>query len=228
MIDLFTWSTPNGYKISIALEELGLPYEVHPVDIGRGEQFAPEFLAISPNNRIPAIIDRDGPGGRPLSLFESGAILLYLADKTGKLISADPAQRWAATEWLAFQIAGIGPMFGQLGHFRRYAKEKLPYAIERYTNEVNRLSRVLDGRLAKVEYLAGDYSIADIAVYPWVRRPEAYGLDYSTLPNLSRWLTAISARPAVQRGLQIPPRTDRPLDDKAHEILFGSKQYQPR
>ena len=225
MIDLFTWATPNGYKISIALEEVGLPYTAHLVDIGRGAQFAPEFLAISPNNKIPAITDRDGPGGRPLSLFESAAILLYLADKTGKLMPADAAQRWTAIQWLAFQVAHVGPMLGQLGHFRNYAKDKLPYAIERYTNEVGRLYGVLDKRLATVEYLAGEYSVADIAVYPWLRAPDAYGIELAKYPNVARWRSAVAERPAVKRGLAVPPRVDRPMDDHAREILFGSKQY---
>ena len=225
MIDLFTWATPNGYKISIALEELALPYTVHPVDIGRGEQFAPEFLAISANNKIPAITDRDGPGGQPLSLFESAAILLYLAYKTGKLLPADPAHRWTAIQWLAFQVGHVGPMLGQLGHFRMYAKDKVPYAIDRYTNEVNRLYGVLDKRLAAVEYLAGEYSVADIAVYPWLRTPDAYGIEIEKYPHVARWRSAVAERPAVKRGLAVPPRQDRPIDDHAREVLFGSKQY---
>ena len=225
MIDLFTWATPNGHKISIALEELGLPYEVHPVDIGRGQQFTPEFLAISPNNKIPAIIDRDGPGGRPLSLFESAAILLYLADKTGKLLPSEPAGRWAAVEWLAFQVANVGPMLGQLGHFRMYAKDKLPYAIDRYTSEVNRIYGVLDKRLGAAEYLAGEYSIADISVLPWLRRPDVYGIELDRYPNVARWRTAVEQRPAVIRGLAVPPRLDWPMDDEAREALFGSRQY---
>ncbi len=224
MIDLYTWATPNGQKVSIALEELGLPYAVHPVDIGRGEQFAPSFLAISPNNKIPAIVDRDGPGGHPLSLFESGAILLYLADRTGRLLPSEPAARWAAVQWLMFQMGAVGPMLGQSGHFRHYAPEKIPYAIERYTNEANRLYRVLDTRLGEVEYLAGEYSIADISVFPWLRSPEAHGVDLDGLQNVARWRAAIAARPAVVRGLAVPPRTERPLDDAAREALFGKQQ----
>ncbi len=232
MIELHSWPTPNGHKVHIMLEETGLPYEVHPVDIGAGAQFDPAFLAISPNNKIPAIVDRDGPGGRPISLFESGAILLYLAEKTGKLLPADPYVRWSAVEWLMFQMGSIGPMFGQLGHFKNYAPEKIPYAIERYTNEVGRLHRVLDRRLAAAPYLAGsDYSIADIAVWPWVRSASSKGEKIAAdLPNVRRWYAAIDARPAVQRGLAVLSERQRsgPMDEKAREILFGKKQYETR
>jgi GST-like protein len=232
MIELHSWPTPNGHKVHIMLEETGLPYEVHPVDIGAGAQFAPAFLAISPNNKIPAIVDLDGPGGRRISLFESGAILLYLADKTGKLLPAEPHARWAAVEWLMFQMGSIGPMFGQYGHFNNYAPEKIPYAIERYTNEVGRLYRVLQRRLSAVPWLAGDeYSIADIAVWPWVRsnsrKGEKIGAD---LPHVRRWYDAVDARPAVQRGIAVLNERQRqgPIDAEAREILFGKKQYEAR
>jgi len=232
MIEVHSWPTPNGHKVHVMLEETGLPYEVHPVDIGSGAQFDPGFLAISPNNKIPAIVDRDGPGGRPISLFESGAILLYLAEKTGKLLPADPHARWAAVEWLMFQMGNIGPMFGQYNHFNKYAPEKIPYAVERYTNEVGRLYRVLDRRLGAAAWLAGDeYSVADIAVFPWVRsnsrKGEKLGAD---LPNVRRWYAAIDARPAVQRGLAVLSDRQRtgPMDAKARENLFGKKQYEAR
>ena len=229
MIDLYTWTTPNGFKISIALEELGLPYKVVPVDIGRGAQFAPEFLRISPNNKIPAIVDHEGPGGRPLSLFESGAILLYLAEKTGRLLPADPARRWAATEWLFFQMASVGPMLGQAGHFRNYAPEKIPYAIDRYTSEAKRLYGVLDRRLADHDYLADEYSVADIAVFPWLRKPEVHGIDLGDYPGVARWRDAIAARPAVERGFKVPEVTSLPATDpQARENLFGKKQYERR
>jgi GST-like protein len=232
MIELHSWPTPNGHKVHIMLEETGLPYEVHPVDIGAGAQFDPAFLAISPNNKIPAIVDRDGPGGRPISLFESGAILLYLAEKTGKLLPADPHARWAAVEWLMFQMGSIGPMFGQYGHFNNYAPEKIPYAIERYTNEAARLYRVLERRLAAVPWLAGDeYSIADIAVFPWVRSNTGKGEKLAAdLPHVRRWYEANDARPAVQRGLAVLSDRQRtgPIDEKTRENLFGKKQYEAR
>ncbi len=183
-IQLWSWPTPNGQKVHIALEELALPYALVPVDIGAGEQFKPEFLAITPNHRIPAIVDPDGPGGRPLSLFESGAILIYLAEKAGRLIPADPAARYVCLQWLMFQMGGVGPMFGQYNHFAAYAPEKLPYAIERYTNEVARLHRVLEKRLEQSPYLAGEeYSIADIATFPWLRYPDRRGIDLSAYPG---------------------------------------------
>jgi GST-like protein len=200
MIDLYTWSTPNGRKVSIMLEEIGLPYEVHPIDIGRREQFAPDFLKISPNNRIPAIVDRD----TGMSLFESGAILMYLADKTGKLMPRQGEPYWRTIEWLMWQMGGVGPMFGQVHHFVRYNKGKAPYAEERYLEEARRLYRVLDGRLGAVEYLAGDYSIADIATWPWVSRYEWQTIDLKDYPNVLRWYRAIAARPAVQKGYHVP------------------------
>jgi GSH-dependent disulfide-bond oxidoreductase len=204
MIDLHTWSTPNGRKVSIMLEEVGLPYRVHAVNIGKDEQFRPEFLAISPNNKIPAIVDDEGPGGKPLSLFESGAILIYLGEKTGRLIPKDPATRFAALQWLMFQMGGLGPMLGQTHHFLRQAKEEVPYAINRYKTETRRLYGVLEKRLGEAEYLAGEYSIADIASYPWVARHEWHQIALADFPNVKRWYDAIGARPAVQKGMQVP------------------------
>jgi GST-like protein len=205
MIDLYTWSTPNGRKVSIMLEEIALQYFVHPIDISKNQQFTPDFIAINPNSKIPAIVDTDGPGGRPLAIFESGAILIYLAEKTGKLLPAAPAARIETLEWLMFQMAGVGPMFGQRHHFYRAAPEKVPYALERYTKETHRLYGVLDQRLAAHEYLAGDaYSIADIATYPWVARWEWHDLDWAKFPNVERWFKALGARPAVQRGMAVP------------------------
>lgn len=225
MIDLYYWPTPNGLKISIMLEEVGLPYKVIPVNIGRGEQFTPEFLAISPNNRIPAIVDHDpAGGGAPISVFESGAILLYLAEKTGKLMPPDLRARYEVTQWLMWQMAGLGPMSGQLGHFRSFAPEKIPYAIERYTKEVLRLYRVMDTRLADRPFLAGEYSIADIASFPWASAHERYELSIDELPNLKRWMEAIRARPAVARGLAVGEELkNQTLDATARQWLFGDK-----
>ena len=227
MIDVYFWPTPNGYKITIALEEMGLPYRVVPIDIGHGEQFKPEFLKISPNNRMPAIVDSDGPGGKPISIFESGAILLYLAEKSGKLMPADARGRYNALEWLMFQMASVGPMLGQAHHFRRYAPEQIQYAIDRYTNEATRIYGVIDKRLSEVAYLAGDYSIADIATYPWLRHHRAQGQDLADFPNLKRWYDAIEARPAVQRGLaHLADKVRRePPKGEEWEILFGKKQF---
>jgi GST-like protein len=202
MIDLYTWSTPNGRKVSIMLEECGLDYAAHPVDITKDEQFRPEFLKISPNNRIPAIVDRDN--GR--SLFESGAILLYLADKTGRFMPKDPAGYWNAMQWLMWQMGGIGPMIGQVHHFLRQAKGKAPYAEERYSKEAHRLYGVLDKRLAEAEYMAGAYSIADIATWPWISRFEWHQVDIAKYPNVLRWYKAIAARPAVEKGYHVPVR----------------------
>ena len=204
MIELHTWSTPNGRKVSIMLEELGLPYSVHPVNIGKDEQFRPEFLAISPNNKIPAIVDPDGPGGKRFALFESGAILIYLGEKTERLIPTDPATRYAALQWLMFQMGGLGPMLGQTHHFLRAAPEPVPYAIKRYKDETRRLYGVLDKRLAEAEHLAGEYSIADVASYPWVARHEWHQIELGDFPNVKRWYDAIGARPAVQRGMKVP------------------------
>jgi len=203
MIQLYTWVTPNGKKVSIMLEELGIPYEVHPVNFGQGDQFKPEYLAINPNNKIPAIIDPDGPGGKPFTLFESGAILMYLAEKSGKFWPADMRQRYTVIQWLMFQMGGVGPMFGQANYFYRL-KEKVPYAIERFHKEARRLYNVLDQELARKEYLAGEYSIADIATYPWVWRHEIHQVKLEEYPNVKRWYDEISARPAVQRGMEIP------------------------
>ena len=204
MIELHTWSTPNGRKVSIMLEELGLPYSVHPVNIGKDEQFRPEFLAISPNNKIPAIVDPDGPGGKRFALFESGAILIYLGEKTERFVPKDPATRYVALQWLMFQMGGLGPMLGQTHHFLRAAPEPVPYAIKRYKDETRRLYGVLDKRLAEAEHLAGEYSIADIASYPWVARHEWHQIELGDFPNVKRWYDKIGARPAVQRGMKVP------------------------
>ncbi len=231
MIDVWTWPTPNGHKVHIALEELAIPYTVIPVNIGGGDQFKPEFLAITPNHRIPAIVDHEGVGGRKVTLFELGAILIYLAEKAGRLIPADPLERLACLQWLMFQMGGVGPMFGQYNHFAAYAPEQLPYAIERYTNEVKRLHRVLDKRLADAEYLAGgEYSIADIATFPWVRNPERRGVDLADYPHVQRWHDAIAARPAVQRGVEVlaEHRRQGAISDKEREIMFGKTQFAAR
>ena len=204
MIELYTWGTPNGRKVSVMLEECALAYNVHKINIGKDEQFAPEFLKLNPNGKIPAIVDSDGPDGKPISLMESGAILLYLASKTGQLLPADARGRWVVIEWLMFQMASVGPMFGQCHHFLRAAKEQIPYGIERYTREKDRLYAVLDKRLGEQAFLAGDYSIADIATYPWVSRHEWHKTDLAQYPNVKRWFDQISARPAVQRGMLVP------------------------
>ena len=230
-IEAWTWPTPNGHKLHIALEELGLPYTVIPVNIGAGEQFRPDFLAITPNHRIPAIVDPDGPGGKPLHLFESGAILIYLAEKTGRLIPADPAQRYACLQWLMFQMGGVGPMFGQYNHFAAYAPEKLPYAIERYASEVKRLHRVLEKRLSGSEFLAGpEYSIADIATFPWIRNPDRRGIDLADYPAVHRWHDTIAARPAVQRGVAVLADRQRrgQISSAERENLFGTTQFAAR
>jgi len=203
MIQLYTWGTPNGKKVSIMLEEIGLPYEVHPVDLGKGDQHKPEYLAINPNNKIPAIIDSEGPGGKPLTLFESGAILMYLAEKSGKLCPQDMRRRYEVIQWLMFQMGGVGPMFGQANYFFRL-QEKVPYAIERFHKEALRLYGVLDKELGQREYLAGEYSIADIATYPWVGRHEIHQVKLEEFANVKRWFDKISDRPAVQRGMAVP------------------------
>jgi GSH-dependent disulfide-bond oxidoreductase len=228
MIDLYTWPTPNGHKIHIMLEEVGLPYTVHPIDIGAGEQFTSEFLAISPNNRIPAMIDRDGPGGAPYSLFESGAMLVYLAEKTGRLLPTEPRGRYDVLQWLMFQMANIGPMLGQAHHFRGYSREPIPYAVERYSNEARRLYGVLDGRLSRHEFLADEYSIADIATFPWLRSHERQGIDLAEFPAVRRWFDTIAARPAVELGVAVlaDRRREGPMSDAERENLFGSRQYQ--
>ena len=231
MIEVWTWPTPNGHKVHILLEELGLPYKVVPVAIGKGEQFKPEFLAITPNHRIPAIVDPEGPGGKPIQLFESGAIMIYLAEKAGKLIPKDPVDRYVCLQWVVFQMGGVGPMFGQFGHFNMYAAEKIPYAIERYQNEVLRLHRVLDKRLSDSEWLAGsEYSIADIITYPWLRFPERRNVVLSEFPNVKRWFDAIDARPAVQRGCAVLAENQRQgaMTDAEREVMFGKKQFEKR
>ena len=204
MIELYTWVTPNGRKVSIMLEELGLPYEVHPVNLTQGEQFKPEFLAISLNNKIPAIIDRDGPGKKPYSLFESGAILMYLAEKTGSLMPKETAPRYEVIEWLMFQMGGVGPMFGQAHYFLRHSPANELFGRERFLKEVARLYGVMEKRLAESQFLAGDYSIADIATYPWVSRYERHRTKLEDFPSVKRWFDAIGARPAVKRGMEVP------------------------
>ena len=223
MIDLHFWPTPNGLKIKLFLEETGLPYRPVLVDIGKGEQFRPEFLAISPNNRIPAIVDRDpAGGGAPLSLFESGAILLYLAEKTGRFIPSDLRGRALTLQWLFWQVGGLGPMAGQNGHFARYAPEKIPYAIERYTKETNRLYGVLDRQLARGGYIVGDYSIADMACYPWIVPYEAHGQRLEDFPELKRWFNTIHDRPATLRTYtDVEPSYQRPVTDEVRKVLFG-------
>jgi GSH-dependent disulfide-bond oxidoreductase len=204
MIELYTWGTPNGRKASIMLEEVGLAYEVHTVNIGKGEQFKPDYLVLNPNGKIPTIVDREGPGGKPISVFESGAILIYLAEKTGKFLAAEPRARLQALEWLMFQMGGVGPMFGQAHHFLRQAPEQIPYAMERYAKEARRLYGVMERRLGSAAYFAGDYSIADIATFPWVSRHEWHRVDLGEFPNVQRWYQAIAARPAVERGMRVP------------------------
>ena len=207
MIDLYTWTTPNGRKVSIMLEECGLKYNTHAIHIGKDEQFTPQFVAINPNSKIPAIVDNDGPdgtGGKPLTVFESGAILIYLAEKTGQFLAPKGKARSDALQWLMFQMGGVGPIFGQVHHFLRAAKEPVPYAIERYGKEKDRLYSVLDKHLKDHQYLAGEYSIADMATYPWVARYEWHKTDLASVPNVKRWYDAISARPAVQRGMAVP------------------------
>jgi len=230
MIDVYSWATPNGHKVHIMLEECGLPYRVHPINIGAGDQFRPEFLKISPNNKIPAIVDSVGPDGQPISLFESGAILLYLASKTGKLLPKTDRQKFEVLQWLMFQMGGVGPMLGQAHHFRIYAPEKIDYAIQRYTNEAKRLYGVMDKQLATHRYMAGDeYTIADIAIFPWLRSWQNQGVDWADYPHLKKWFDGIAARPAVIRGVQVLADQRKPLvDDKARENMFGAAQYQKR
>ena len=230
MIEVYSWPTPNGHKIHIMLEECGLAYRAHPINIGTGEQFKPEFLAISPNNKIPAIVDSDGPEGKPISLFESGAILLYLASKTGKLLPESTTGRYEVLEWLMFQMGGVGPMLGQAHHFRIYAPEKIEYAVNRYTNEAKRLYGVMDKRLAKSKYIGGaEYSIADIAIFPWLRSWKNQGIDWADYPHLKGWFDEIAARPAVQRGVAVLADLRKPLvDSQARDVLFGAQQYQKR
>lgn len=230
MIDLYSWPTPNGHKIHIMLEECGLPYRVHAVDIGAGDQFQADFLAISPNNKIPALVDSEGPDGQPISLFESGAILLYLAGKTGQFLGETTREKYQTMQWLMFQMGGFGPMLGQAHHFRIYAPEKIDYAYERYTNEAKRLYGVLDKQLAQHTYLAGEfYSIADIACFPWARSAANQGIDWADFPHAKRWFDEIATRPAVQRGVQVLADLRKPLDNQqARSALFGTQQYQKR
>lgn len=226
MINLFYWSTPNGHKITMFLEEAGVPYKITPVNIREGEQLKPDFLRIAPNNRIPAIVD-DAPaeGNEPISLFESGAILLYLADKTGKFIPHDLKGRTETIQWLFWQMAGLGPMAGQNHHFSQYAVEKIPYAIERYVNETARLYGVLNKRLADREFIAGPYSIADMACYPWILLHERQSQNLDDFPHIKRWVETINARPAVQRALAIGEKySSPPMTDEARKILFGKKE----
>jgi len=230
MIDVYSWATPNGHKIHIMLEEVGLEYKAIPIDIGAGDQFTPEFLAISPNNKIPAIIDSDGPDGKPLALFESGAILFYLAEKTGKFLPRDPVGRYTTMQWLMFQMGGVGPMLGQAHHFRIYAPEKIEYAVSRYSNEARRLYGVMDKRLGLTRFLAGnEYSIADIATFPWTRSWKNQGIELDEFPNVKRWFEAIAARPAVVRGVEVLASARKELTgDKQREVLFGAQQYARR
>jgi GST-like protein len=230
MIDVYSWPTPNGHKVHIMLEETGLPYRAHAIDIGAGDQFKPEFLAISPNNKIPAIVDRDGPDGNRISMFESGAILVYLASKTGRFLPEDLREKWSVLQWLMFQMGSIGPMLGQAHHFNIYAPEKLEYAMRRYSREANRLYGVMDKRLGESEYIAtNEYSIADIAIFPWLRSYKNQGVDMDEYPNVKRWFDGIAARPAVQRGVAVLADARQPgMDAKARENLFGAAQYQRR
>ena len=223
MLDVYYWGTPNGLKIKLFLEEAGLAYRIIPVDIGKGEQFRPEFLRISPNNRIPAIVDNEpADGGPPLSLFESGAILLYLAEKIGRFIPADVRGRAQVLQWLFWQVGGLGPMAGQNGHFRHYAPEQVPYAIERYTKETNRLYGVLGRQLEGREYIAGDYSIADMASYPWIVSHERHGQNLDEFPSLKSWFRRIRARPATVRAYEgVTQSYSRRISDEEREILFG-------
>jgi GST-like protein len=229
-IEVYSWATPNGHKVHVMLEECGLSYEAIPVNIGAGEQFRPDFLAISPNNKVPAIVDPQGPDGRPISVFESGAILVYLAAKTGRFLPQGDRARFEVLQWLMFQMGGVGPMLGQAHHFRIYAPEKVPYAIDRYTNEARRLYGVIDKRLAQSEWLGGaEYSIADIATFPWLRSWQNQGIVLEDYPHLKRWFDIIAARPAVQRGVKVLADLRKPgTDDKARENLFGQAQYARR
>lgn len=226
MIDLYYWPTPNGHKIPIMLEECGLPYQVHPINMLKGEQFDPAYLKINPNNKIPSIVDQNGPGGKPYAVFESGAILMYLAEKSGQFMPKDMAARYDVIQWLIFQVANVGPMFGQCGHFLKYAPEKFPYAIDRYQSETKRLYRVMDKRLAQTEYLAGDYSIADMATYPWVKINWFHEINIDEYPNVKKWADAVGARPAVIKGcatLEDVMKLGNP-DKEAFDNLFNKQK----
>ena len=228
MIDLYSWATPNGQKVHIMLEETGIAYTIHWVDIGKGEQFDPEFLKISPSNKIPALVDHDGPGGGLFSVFESGAILIYLAEKTGRFLPKEPRRRSEVLQWLMFQMGTVGPMLGQAHHFRAYAREKIPYAIQRYTNEAGRIYHLLDKHLADHDYLAGDYSIADMAVFPWIRLHGRQGQDLADYPNLNRWFETIGQRPAVMKDMEKLRDDPGQIDDEKWANLWGSEQYKRR
>ena len=230
MIDVYSTATPNGHKVHIMLEECGMPYRVHHIDIGAGDQFKPDFLAISPNNKIPAIVDADGPDGKPISLFESGAILIYLASKANKFLGNSDREKFTTLQWLMFQMGGVGPMLGQAHHFRIYAPEKIEYAYNRYTNEAKRLYGVMDRQLAATPYLAGEnYTIADIATFPWTRSWKNQGIELAEFPNVQRWFDAISERPAVKIGVEVLQALRKPItDDKSRETLFGATQYAKR
>jgi GST-like protein len=234
MIDVYSWATPNGHKVHIMLEEcgfkLGRDWQAHPVNIGTGDQFKPEFLKISPNNKIPALVDPNGPDGKPISLFESGAILLYLAAKTGKFLPKSDRAKFEVLQWLMFQMGGVGPMLGQTHHFRLYAPEKVEYAINRYSNETKRLYGVMNQQLATHKFIAGNqYSIADMAIFPWLRNWANQGIDWADYPHLKLWFDSIGARPAVKRGVEVLAGLRKPItDDKAREILFGNTQYKKR
>ncbi|MEQ8251708.1 glutathione S-transferase family protein [Oceanibaculum nanhaiense] len=230
MIDLYTWPTPNGFKVSILLEELSLPYNVIPVDIGKGAQFEPEYLKLNPNNKMPTIVDNEGPDGRPYTVMESGAILIYLADKHGKFLPKGGEARYDVLQWLMWQMGGLGPMLGQAHHFLQYAPEKIEYAMNRYSNEANRLYGVLNKRLTGRDYVAGDYSIADMAIMPWLRYPDRQGVDIEQYPEVKRWRESLEARPAVQKGLGVlaEHRRTGPITDEQREVMFGKKQYEKR
>lgn len=234
MIDVYSWPTPNGHKVHIMLEEcgykLGRDWQAIPINIGKGDQFTPEFLKISPNNKIPALVDPHGPDGRPIALFESGAILLYLASKAGKFMPKSVRSKYEVMQWLMFQMGGVGPMLGQAHHFRIYAPEKIEYAVNRYTNEAKRMYGVMDKRLSTSKYMAGStYTIADIAIFPWLRSWQNQGIDWADYPHLKAWFDKIAARPAVQRGVTVLADLRKPLtDDKTRDVLFGSTQYKIR
>jgi GST-like protein len=230
MIDVYSWATPNGHKIHIMLEECRLAYRAIPVNIGAGDQFTPEFLKISPNNKIPAITDPDGPGGKPISLFESGAILLYLASKTGKFMPKTDRQKFDMLQWLMFQMGGVGPMLGQTHHFRIYAPEKIEYAINRYSNEAKRLYAVMDKQLSTHKFIAGNtYTIADIAIFPWLRSWQNQGIDWVDYPHLKKWFDTISQRPAVKRGVEVLAHLRKPvIDQSTRDNYFGAAQYKKR
>ena len=234
MIDVYSWATPNGHKVHIMLEECGLrlnrDWRAIPINIGLGDQFAPEFLRISPNNKIPALVDPNGPDGKPISVFESGAILVYLASKMGKFMPRSDRAKFEVLQWVMFQMGGVGPMLGQNHHFRLYAPEKIEYAINRYTNEAKRLYGVMDKQVAKTKFIAGNtYTIADIAIFPWLRNWQNQGIDWADYPHLKQWFDTIAARPAVQRGVQVLADLRKPItDDKAREVLFGKQQFKRR